>query len=237
LEALATALSLAPHDLETPLARARALSALGRPAESVACYDRYLSGHPIDASVWSERALDLCASGQREKAIASAARAVELAPETGRYWLNYGIVLDAAGSTGEALTSYQRALELSPNGLRAWHQLGHLYLREFLSALKQSNLPLAQRHWVEGVRCGRQGQAPEWNHLEFDFLQGAVVLGQGEFVLKLLLELEDGNPQLPPLQCAVEVMIAGNKAILKRLPRDLRRHTEALIQRLSPLAA
>ncbi len=90
---------------QAALERARALTALGRVAEALMEFERYLASSPRDTAVQAEYGRALERAGERERALT----AYRAAGTAGAYAA--GLLLEALGRADEALVAYRQSAE------------------------------------------------------------------------------------------------------------------------------
>lgn len=95
------------------------LTALGRPAEALAAYDRALAARPDFFEALFNRANLLLETRRSEEALAGFERAVAIRPDAAPVWNNRGTALRHVRRLEEALASYDRAAALTPGNVNA----------------------------------------------------------------------------------------------------------------------
>ncbi|HYK78145.1 MAG TPA: tetratricopeptide repeat protein [Micropepsaceae bacterium] len=95
------------------------LSALNRPEESLASFDRALALNPGDSITLNNKGVILCQLKRTDEALISYERAIALNPEDSSAHINRGNLLLGLGKYEEALSSYGRALAIRPQQANA----------------------------------------------------------------------------------------------------------------------
>jgi len=97
------------------------LTALGRIAESLACYDHALKLNENQPVVWFNRGNSLFQLKRADEAITSYDRALELDPQSAQVWNNKGAALvHGFHNYRDALSCFEKAAGLGdPNGAAA----------------------------------------------------------------------------------------------------------------------
>ncbi len=111
-------LRLEPANSQAENNRATVLSALGRPAEALACLDRALALKPDDPGLHYNRGNTLMTLLRDDEALAAFDAALSRQGDFRQALQNKGIVLTRLGRPVEALATYERLLALYPRRCR-----------------------------------------------------------------------------------------------------------------------
>ena len=136
---------LPPGELtnEELINRGTSLTALGRYAEALICFNRVLAVEPESARAWGGRGEALTMLGSYGEALACFDRALSLDPQATFALSNKGAALNEQGHHEEALVCFDRALSLNPQLTFVWNLKGHTLavldrLDESLMCLEQA---------------------------------------------------------------------------------------------------
>ena len=228
LEATQRALALEPNRRDALCFKATTLHSLERFAEAIVVYDQLLKADDRQAVWWSDRGVALAKTNQFTEALNSCRRSVELAEQEPILWLNYGFVFMTLEQCASAADCFQKALVLKPDYQLAWNNLGMAHLHQFISALRNHDVPQAESHWRQAIESGRKGAASGWHQEEYNFLRQAAATGDYASALRLA-EILAGNDLLPPLLYALEYLQTRDLTVFANLPNDVRRQTEKII--------
>ncbi|HXD30623.1 MAG TPA: serine/threonine-protein kinase [Pyrinomonadaceae bacterium] len=145
------------------------LNILGRPEESLACFDQALEINPSLAGVWNNKGVSLHGMGRSEEAIECHNRALEIDPSYAVARYNKGVSLHGTGRLSDAIECYDRALEINPHLAEAWnnkglslHGMGRLSdAIECYDRALEINPRMAEASYNKGSLVGKLGRSEE----------------------------------------------------------------------------
>ena len=159
-------LTIDPTQARSHMLLGRALSALARPAEALASFERAIALAPDLAQAHGNRANILSDLGRFADAIESYDRALALMPDSVEDWFNRGLALAVARRREDAVASFDRALALKPDFAAAqFHRANMLVdLKRYDDALAACERVIAiePRHigalTMQGIALGMLGR-------------------------------------------------------------------------------
>ena len=137
LDALSSAVGMAPNVAAVHGDRGVVLKRLGRLDEAVDAYQTAIDLDTNFAPAYANLSDAYLELGQPGQAVRYARKAVALLPRHPQSYLQLGVALKAFGSSAEAISAYERVIELDDRSYQAWMNLGN-------ARRDTGELPLAQ---------------------------------------------------------------------------------------------
>jgi tetratricopeptide (TPR) repeat protein len=206
------------------------LGRMGRYDEELASFERALELQPDDADTWGNKGVVLGGMGRYEEALASFERSLQLQPDNANASFGKGMALDSMGHNDEALASYEHALQSlrsSGNPLL----VGRVSMFVFTTRVRVGQLDQAKHDWRSLVDLSQDLDEQQRQEILLRALRS--VVQQGHLDLARQLAGDSGLEGLFfPLIRALDYATTGDRALIEKLPPELRSVVEEIVAEL-----
>jgi tetratricopeptide (TPR) repeat protein len=225
------ALKVQSNDASIWTSKGLTLHHLGRYEEALSMHDRALELRPDYIGAWLNRAAALERLDRHDEAVTSYKHASGVEPQGAAEWLSKAFVLRYLARYDEASPAFERALQLlrllhaDPSTV-SWASAFALATRIVIGELDE-----IQRDWQALIDLGETLDELERQAVLFVPLGEAIKQGQFELAHELAVEskLEDSYF---PLVRALDYATTGDRALIDKLPPELRSLVEEIVASL-----